>query len=160
MPDPSPYLTLPEIRARIRRWCTYQDRSQEQTRGQLRDLGLEFPLAEEELSKLIQEGYVSDARFAVAYVRGHLSKGWGRQKIKLGLAAQGIPESLIESTLQTEIESILYQQQLDRLLLAKRSQLKERNPVRRNFKLLQHLEQKGYLRSEIIEALDRAGLRG
>lgn len=155
---PDTYLTLPEIRKRIRHWCAYQERSQAETRRKLRELGLEDAYLEEELTSLLTEEYVSDARFAIAYVRGHLSKGWGRKKIIQGLQAHDLPHFLTETTLREELDPEAYTLTLDRLLTAKRATLTDKNPLRRNYKLVLHLEQKGYTRQEIQEALRRAGL--
>lgn len=152
------HLTLPEIRAKIRRWCAYQDRSQAETRSRLQALGLSGTWLDEELGALVLEGFVSDARFASAYVRGHLAKGWGRHKLAQGLQAAGIPDHLIERTLTDEIDEATYRATLAKLVAKKLPTVVDPNPVRRAFKVARYLEQKGYSRQEARTALAEAGL--
>lgn len=152
------HLTLPEIRAKIRRWCAYQDRSQADTRRRLQALGLNGTWLDEELGALVLEGYVSDARFASAYVRGHLSKGWGRRKLAQGLQAAGIPDHLIELVLTDEIDEAAYRATLAKLVAQKLPTVVDHNPLRRAFKVARYLEQKGYTAHEARTALAEAGL--
>ena len=63
-------------------YCAYQERSQQQVRDKLYDYGLHSDQVEEALSELIQQGFINEERFAIAYAGGKFRmKGWGRKKI-------------------------------------------------------------------------------
>ncbi|MDG1252251.1 MAG: regulatory protein RecX [Schleiferiaceae bacterium] len=107
---------LEVARSQVRKYCAYQDRCQFEVEQRLRDMGLQNEAAETLLIELIEEGFLSEERFARAYVRGkHRAKGWGRIKIIQGLKAKRVPESCIRLGLQ-ELDEQGYQNTLVGLL--------------------------------------------
>lgn len=48
------------------------------------------------LNKAIADGYQSDQRFAEAYTRSRINKGFGRERIVLELRQKGVSQELIE----------------------------------------------------------------
>lgn len=67
----------------------------------IENLGLEMNQA---LMKLEEYGYLSDERFAKAYVNGRCNKGYGSNRIKQELKHKGISDALIESLSQLQLE--------------------------------------------------------
>lgn len=51
------------------------------------------------IEKLLDDGYLSDQRFAEAYARARCRKGFGADRIKMELVEKGIDASLIEIAL-------------------------------------------------------------
>ncbi len=103
-------------RIQVRKYCTYQDRSQFEVEQRLRDMGLKQAAAETLIGELIEEGFLSEERFARAYVRGkHRAKGWGRIKIIQGLKAKRVSEACIRLGL-SEISEEEYRQTLETIL--------------------------------------------
>lgn len=75
------------------------------------------------ISKLIDEGFIDEKRFAINYAGGKFRiKGWGRLKIAAGLRARNIPAPLTQQALSTfKIDE--YTTFLNKLLQKKLNQL-------------------------------------
>ena len=71
---------------RIRHYCAYQERAQQEVRDKLYELGMTMDEVEEIMSDLIAENFLNEERFAVQFAGGHFRiKGWGRVKIQHAL---------------------------------------------------------------------------
>jgi regulatory protein len=55
---------------------------------------------ENALQKLVEAGWLNDARFAEIYMRSRISKGYGPVRIEVELQARGIAKPLIADCLQ------------------------------------------------------------
>ena len=117
---------------KIKHWCAYQERCQEEVRQKLIAFKLPGEEIEQIISSLIVEGYLNEERFAKSFVRGKFTiKHWGKLKIKSALKGKKIPEKLIKGALK-EIDSDRYYITLTQLLEKKRRLLKEKNKVKKN----------------------------
>lgn len=86
---------------RLRSYCAYQERSQQEVRDKLYSLGMTTDEVEQGVTILITEGFVNEGRFAEAYARGkHRTKRWGRIKIRIGLKRHGISDVCIRKALE------------------------------------------------------------
>ena len=54
------------------------------------------------LAQLIDQGYLSDRRFAELYIRQRSQKGYGRRDIESWLIARGVDRSVIQSAMRVE----------------------------------------------------------
>ncbi|HAB35421.1 MAG TPA: hypothetical protein DCE58_02335 [Cryomorphaceae bacterium] len=107
---------LETARIQIRKYCTYQERCQSEVEERLRSTGLVQTAQDDLLAELISEGFLSEERFARAFVRGkHRSKGWGRVKITHHLKAKRISAHCIQLGL-SELDPESYFQTLTALL--------------------------------------------
>lgn len=89
------------------------------------DAQVPFTEIERAVSKLVEEGYISDGRFAAAFTRDKLNfSGWGPKKIEEKLIEAGVSKELIKSVL--EQENSLVNKALEKLLLQKGKELKKR----------------------------------
>jgi regulatory protein len=71
---------------RIRHYCAYQERAQQEVRDKLYELGMTMGEVEEIMSDLIAENFLNEERFATQFAGGHFRiKGWGRVKIQHAL---------------------------------------------------------------------------
>ena len=71
---------------RIRHYCAYQERAQQEVRDKLYELGMTMDEVEEIMSDLITENFLNEERFATQFAGGHFRiKGWGRVKIQHAL---------------------------------------------------------------------------
>ena len=67
---------------RIKQFCAYQERAQQEVRDKLYELGMTMDEVEEIMSDLIAENFLNEERFATQFAGGHFRiKGWGRVKI-------------------------------------------------------------------------------
>ncbi|MFM7902325.1 MAG: regulatory protein RecX [Bacteroidota bacterium] len=86
---------------RLRSYCAYQERSQQEVRDKLCSLGMTPDEVEQGVTNLITEGFVNEGRFAEAYARGkHRTKRWGRIKIRMGLKRHGVSDVCIRKALE------------------------------------------------------------
>jgi regulatory protein len=91
---------------KLKHYCGYQERSHAEVKQKLYSLGLFAKEAEELISRLIEEEYLNEERFAIAYASGKSRNlGWGRIKIRHGLEQKGISKYCILKALQSLDES-------------------------------------------------------
>ncbi len=89
-------LDIPTARKKLEKFCAYQERSQKQVVEKCRDYGLNKEESEDLLIEMIQNNFINEQRFALAYARGKFKiKGWGKTKIRQGLMRQGVSEKLV-----------------------------------------------------------------
>jgi regulatory protein len=130
---------------KIKHYCAYQERSHAETRDKLYKFGLYKPEVETLLTQLIEENYLNEERFAIAFAGGHFrSKQWGRVKIKYALSQKKVSAYCIKKALAS-IDEGEYEQCLQKLVAAKLAALKaEKNIFIKKTKLQNYLLQKGY----------------
>lgn len=125
-------------------WCAYQERSQQEARDKLYEWGLYSNEVDEVIAELITSNFLNEERFAMAYVSGKFNiKKWGRLKIKNGLRQKRVPEKLIQKALYS-IDEDAYLKTLGQILEKKQTLEKEKNPLKRQYKLNNYLQSKGY----------------
>ena len=125
-------------------WCAYQERSQQEVRDKLYEWQMSPLEVEEIISTLIAENFLNEERFAFAYVSGKFKiKKWGKIKIKQGLKLKRVPEPIIKKALNS-IDGDEYFEVLRNLLKKKQQTEKEKNAIKRQYKLLNYLHSKGF----------------
>lgn len=145
---------------KMRAWCAYQERCQQEARDKLYSFGLWPEAVESIISALISENFINEERFAVAYAGGKFRiKKWGRQKIKIMLRQKRISDYCIQKALQ-EISGDAYLSTLEQLLESKKRLLRaETNKIRLNYKLLKYVQGKGYETDLALEIINRGGIK-
>ena len=135
------------------RYCAYQERSQQEVRDKLYELGLHKMDVELSISQLITEGFINEERFAIAYAGGKFRmKQWGKIKIKLALQQKRISEYCIKKALK-EINPREYQKTLEKEIASYSKKISEKNPLKKNYKIAQHLISKGFEGDLVWEVL-------
>jgi len=85
---------------KLKHFCGYQERSHLEVKQKLYSLGLFKKEVEELISRLVEEEYLNEERFALQFASGKSRiKGWGRQKIRFELRQNGISEFCIKKAL-------------------------------------------------------------
>lgn len=139
--------------AKAEHYCAYQERSQQEVRNKLYEWGLWTNDVEELISELIQTNFLNEERFTKAYVSGKFKiKHWGKIKIKQGLKLKKVPDKMILNALK----AIDYDDYLKTILdaaIKKAPLIKEKEPYKRNYKLVTYLMSKGFERDLIVEVL-------
>ncbi|HMJ46088.1 MAG TPA: regulatory protein RecX [Ferruginibacter sp.] len=139
---------------KIRHYCAYQERSHFETKEKLYSLGLFKNQVEQIMATLVEENYLNEERFAIAYAGGKFRmKKWGRLKIRFALGQKRVSSYCIKKALSS-IDEAAYEKTVIGLAKAKsRSLIKEKNEgVKRN-KIIQYLLQKGYEYAIIQEVI-------
>jgi regulatory protein len=140
-------------RTAIYRFCNYQERSHQEVKDRLYELGSYPDEVNELIGELIQADLLNEERFARAFARGKFKlKHWGRIKITHELKAHRISEYLLKKALK-EIDPSEYFGTAQRLGERKWETLKEKDSFAKRGKVYRYLQQKGYepvIISEVI----------
>ena len=136
---------------KIRKYCSYQDRSEQEVRRKMSQLLVPHAEADELMTELLEEKFVDDNRFAENFIRGKVNiKRWGRVKIKVELLRRGISIAIVQEKM-AEIDEQQYAENLHYLIQKWRSE----NPQAVSDKLFCFLMQKGYEPGEISSAIHK-----
>lgn len=139
--------------AKAENWCAYQERSQQEARDKLYEYGLHQKEVEEVIAELIENNFLNEERFAMAYVSGKVNiKKWGRNKIKQAMKLKKVPDKLIQKALAS-IDSEKYLSNLLALAEKKSLVLTEKDIVKRKYKLITYLQSKGFENDLIFDVL-------
>jgi regulatory protein len=144
--DPGQKITDPSLALeKMRSWCAYQERCQQEARDKLYQFGLWPEAVESIISSLITENFINEERFAVAYAGGKFRiKKWGRIKIRSALKQKRISDYCLKKAL-AEIDDNDYMKTLQKIIDDKtRALSSEKNKIRKHYKLLRHAQSKGY----------------
>lgn len=145
------FLTSKQAYLKATRFCAYQERTQQEVREKLRDLGIYGDQAEEIITQLILDNFINEERFAQAFAGGKFRiKKWGRVKIEYALKQKGLSAYCIKKGM-AEIEDEDYEHTLTQLIEKKFPLIQESNIALRKQKLAQYLIGKGY-ESDLIWA--------
>lgn len=146
-------LTPLQALERMRKYCAYQERSQQEVRYKLLETGQRGIALENIIVSLIEENFLNEERFALAYARGKFRmKGWGRNKIMQALKLKGVAAYCINKAMK-EIEAGEYEKTLLLELKKKSALIKGGTNQARQQKLSAHLIRKGYEPEMVWEAV-------
>ena len=136
---------------KIRQYSAYQERNHREVKEKLYSYGLYKEDVEELISRMIEENYLNEERYAVAFAGGKFRmKGWGRIKIRYALRQEKLSEYCITLALKS-IDEAEYSNKLEALYKEKLKSLKgEKNHFVRKQKLQAYLLQKGYEADRIM----------
>ena len=144
---------------RIRHYCAYQERAQQEVRDKLYELGMTMDEVEEIMSDLIAENFLNEERFAVQFAGGHFRiKGWGRVKIQHALQQKRVSSYNIKIGLKA-IDEDAYIKTLQQLATKKWNSLKGERGLSRMAKTYAFLHQRGFepiLYQPIVQKLYKA----
>ena len=139
---------------KIRQFCAYQERNHHEVKDKLYGYGLYTEQIETLISQLIEENFLNEERYAIAFAVGRFRiKDWGKVKIKYEMKKNQISDYCIKKALLT-IKPEEYRQKLQKLFEAKLKTVRaEKNIYNKKRKLQNYLLQKGYESSLINELL-------
>jgi regulatory protein len=144
---------------RIRHYCAYQERAQQEVRDKLYELGMTMDEVEEIMSDLIAENFLNEERFAIQFAGGHFRiKGWGKVKIQHALQQKRVSSYNIKISLKA-IDEEAYLKTLQQLATKKWNSLKGERGLSRMAKTYAFLHQRGFepiLYQPIVQKLYKA----
>ena len=131
--------------AKAKYYCAYQERSHAEVKKKLYGFGLYKNEVELLMSQLIEENYLNEERFAMAFAGGKFRiKQWGKIKIKFELKQRQVSDYSIKKALAA-ISDDDYEKTLQKLAEEKLATLKsEKNIFTKKSKLQNYLVGKGY----------------
>jgi regulatory protein len=129
---------------RIRHYCAYQERAQQEVRDKLYELGMTKDEVEKIMSDLIAENFLNEERFAIQFAGGHFRiKGWGKIKIQHALQQKRVSSYNIKIGLKA-IDGDAYLKTLEQLATKKWNSLKGERGLSRMAKTYAFLQQRGF----------------
>lgn len=137
-------LTFEQAKQKALRYCAYQERSHQEVKNKLYELGLYSSQVDELLVYLITEGFLNEERYAKLFAGGKFRiKQWGRIKIVHALESKGLSQACIRIGLK-EIDADDYEQTLEKLLTDKLSEVADENSFVARDKVSKYAIQKGF----------------
>lgn len=138
---------------KIRQYCAYQERNHREVKEKLYSYGLYKEDVEELISRMIEENYLNEERYAIMFAGGKFRvKNWGRVKIRYELKQKGVSNYCIQKALAS-IDDTDYEELLQKLFDEKLRSLKsEKNIFIKKRKIRDFLLQRGF-EGELISAL-------
>jgi len=146
------YLTKEQAIQKLKQYCAYQERSHFDVKHKLIELGVYRSYHEDIIAYLIEENFLNEERFAIAFAGGKFRmKDWGRKKIYYALKEKRVSEYCIKRALK-EIDEEDYSKTIKALAEKKYNDLRKDQYLVRKKKTMDYLMQKGY-ENELIHSV-------
>lgn len=146
--------SLLEAKTKLEALCAYQERCSQELDRKMRTWGLDQEDRDALLADLISNNFLSEERFAEAYVSGKVNiKRWGKIKIRQHLKQKAISEYSIKKALEG-VEDEVYFGNLRRLTEQKYVTLKGPDDYNKKVKLYRYLSGKGYETEFVKEVVE------
>jgi regulatory protein len=138
------HLTKEQALQKLKHYCAYQERSHYEVKEKLYNLGVWKKEHDEIIATLIEEGYLNEERFAIAFAGGKFRiKQWGRVKIKYELKQKQVSDYSIKKALK-QIDEEEYMIVLKKLAEQKYAALKGEQYMIRKKKAMDYLVGRGF----------------
>ena len=135
------------------RFTSYRDRSEREVEQKAFELNIPVDQIQQYVQRLKDENFVNNERFSEQYVRGKVRiKRWGRFKLREGLKQAGIPDVLIQKSLEG-IPNQLYQENLHFLMRKQQDKYMGLAPNKAKEKIYRFLLSKGYEHELVYAAI-------
>ena len=137
-------LTKEQALQKLKHYCAYQERCHSEVKDKLYQLGVWKKDHDEIIAALIEENYLNEERFAVAFAGGKFRiKQWGRVRIKYELKQKQVSEYSIKKAMK-QIDEEEYLSLLNKLAKEKYAALKNEQYLIRKKKTMDYLAAKGF----------------
>ena len=148
-------LTKEQALQKLKHYCAYQERCHSEVKEKLYSLGVWKKEHDEIIATLIEENYLNEERFAIAFAGGKFRmKQWGRVKIKYVLKQKQVSDYSIKKALK-QINEQEYLAVLKKLTEEKYAAIKSEQYLVRKKKTMDYLIQKGYEGGLVRDVLGR-----
>lgn len=150
------YLTKEQALQKLKHYCAYQERCHNDVKEKLYKLGVWKKEHDEIIAALIEENYLNEERFAIAYAGGKFRiNSWGRVKIKYALKQKQVSEYCIKKAMK-QISEEDYMKLLNKLAKGKYAALKADQYLVRKKKTMDYLITKGFETNLVAAVLEKA----
>lgn len=147
--------TVEEALAKLQRYCAYQDRCHKEVAQKLKDMQMIPQASEQIIMTLIEENFLNEERFAMAFVRGKFKiKKWGRRRLTSELKQRNISKFLINQALG-QISDVEYQTVFEALAHKKVNSLKGVSVLKKKKKLADYLLYRGWEPHLVYEKINQ-----
>ena len=137
-------LTKEQALQKLKHYCAYQERCHSEVKEKLYNLGVWEKEHDEIISTLIEENYLNEERFAIAFAGGKWrGKHWGRVKIKYELKQKQVSEYCIKKAIK-QIDEDEYMNVLKKMADERYASLKSDQYLVRKKKTMDFLVGRGF----------------
>ena len=148
-------LTKEQALQKLRHFCGYQERCHSEVKEKLYNLGVFKKDHDEIVAALIEEKYLNEERFAIAFAGGKFRlKQWGRVKIEYELKQKQVSSYSIKKALK-QIDEEVYLRVLNKLAEEKYVALKDEQFLVRKKKTMNYLAGKGFEMELVREVVEK-----
>ena len=152
-------LTKEQALQKLRHFCGYQERCHSEVKEKLYNLGVFKKDHDEIVAALIEEKYLNEERFAIAFAGGKFRlKQWGRVKIEYELKQKQVSSYSIKKALK-QIDEEVYLRVLNKLAEEKYVALKDKQFLVRKKKTMNYLAGKGF-EMELVKEVVEKNIKG
>ncbi|XOV68887.1 MAG: regulatory protein RecX [Fluviicola sp.] len=146
--------SLLEAKTKLEALCAYQERCSQELDRKMRTWGLDQEDRDALLADLITNNFLSEERFAEAFVSGKVNiKRWGKIKIRQHLKQKAISDYSIKKAMEG-VEDEVYFGNLKHLAERKYVTLKGPDDYNKKVKLYRYLSGKGYEAEFVKEVVE------
>lgn len=137
-------LTKEQALQKLKHYCAYQERCHSEVKEKLFSMGVWSKDHDEIIASLIEENYLNEERFAIAFAGGKFRvKQWGKVKIKYELKKKQVSEYSIKKAMK-QIDEEDYLSVLQKLANEKYAALKSEQYLVRKKKTMDYLAARGF----------------
>ena len=155
MSSPKKTYTVDEALVKLQRYCAYQDRCHKEVMQKLKEMQMVSQATEQIILALIEEDYLNEERFAMAFVRGKFKiKKWGRRRLMSELKQRNISKYLIQKALN-QVSDVEYQATFEALAHKKANSLKGISALKKKKKLADYLLYRGWESHLVYEKINQ-----
>lgn len=145
--------TLAEAQKKIEHYCAYQERCHKEVIDKLKEMGMFSVAIDTIVSKLIEDNYLNETRFAQSFARGKFRiKKWGRLRIQRELKLRQISEYNIKAALK-ELTEEEYNTTFWALFEKRKQAVHGNNPSVQKKKIISYMVYRGWETQKIYDAL-------
>ena len=146
-------LSLLEAQKKMEHYCAYQERCHKEVVKKLQELGM-IPISVNTIvSKLVEDNYLNETRFAQSYARGKFRiKKWGKIRIRRELKARNLSDYNIRKALE-EISDLDYNTTFLELFEKRKKEVYENIPSVQKKKIISYMVYRGWELEKIYEAM-------
>lgn len=139
---------------RLETLCSKSEHCTHEILTKLKNWGISGTAATSIIDSLVGDRFIDDSRFAHAMVHYRVNQsGYGRRRISMELAMKRIPNDIIKSAIEEEIDEATYNAKLRSLLQSKADRIDDLSSWENRNKLYRWALGRGYESENIIAAL-------
>ena len=147
--------TVEEALTKLQRYCAYQDRCHKEVAQKLKDMQMIPQASEQIIMTLIEENFLNEERFAMAFVRGKFKiKKWGRRRLISELKQRNISNYLVNKALG-QISDMEYKTTFEALAHKKANSIKGGSVLKKKKKLADYLLCRGWESHLVYEKINQ-----
>lgn len=147
------FLTVLEAQKKMEYYCAYQERCHKEVVKKLQELGMIPNSIDTIVSKLVEDNYLNETRFAQSYARGKFRiKKWGKIRIRRELKARDLSDYNIKKGLE-EIPDLDYNTTFSALFEKRKKEVYENIPSVKKKKIISYMVYRGWELEKIYEAM-------